>query len=407
MIRKRVCVYTICKNEENNIDRWFESVKDADIICIVDTGSTDSTVEKIKQYMNRKDYNRIMYDTFIQEEFSFSVARNYALDLVKNHIIENIDLYKSSCTELDDFVFVSLDLDEFIEPDGINKIRLLWDREYDTIELCGKSIIIDKNGNESVESTSFVQHKIHSRHFYWERDVHEIIKRDGINKKDWIICNSPVSYNHIQDKNKERNYYQLLKNSFQKGDRSSNTLVYLAWEAYEHSDYEDMYKYASLGLETVLDIPFDENYEDFQYILCLKRYIALYYSNNKNWEAAYKIYLECIEIFAQGKFPRTRVIYMEIARVAWEIDKARAIMYYSQLFDIHCPEEYWVENFNLYTSQAEAELYSELSNAYFYSDLGYDYQLQSIFYAEIAYGLNNNNNVIKYNLEYIKNYFKK
>lgn len=407
MIRKRVCVYTICKNEENNIDRWFESVKDADIICIVDTGSTDSTVEKIKQYMDRKDYNRIMYDTFIQEEFSFSVARNYALDLVKNHIIENIYLYKCSCTELDDFVFVSLDLDEFIEPDGINKIRLLWDREYDTIELCGKSIIIDKNGNESVESTSFVQHKIHSRHFYWERDVHEIIKRDGINKKDWIICNSPVSYNHIQDKNKERNYYQLLKNSFQKGDRSSNTLVYLAWEAYEHSDYEDMYRYASLGLETVLDVQYDENYEDFQYILCLKRYIALYYSNNKNWEAAYKIYLECIEIFAKGKFPRTRVIYMEIARVAWEIDKAKAIMYYSQLFDIHCPEEYWVENFNLYTSQSEAELYSELSNAYFYSDLGYDYQLQSIFYAEIAYGLNNNNNVIKYNLEYIKNYFKK
>ena len=412
MQQNKVCVYTICKNEEKNIRKWLESVKDADLVCLIDTGSTDYTIPIIEEFISKSTYKpTLIYDILHQDEFSFSVARNYCLDVAKTHIIKNydyrMDIYNNPDWLHDtEWVFVSLDLDEFIEPGGINEIKEKWNSSYDTMEIGVNAISFDEDGNKYIESTSFVHHKVHSKDFHWVRDVHEIIEKPGVREDQWSILYTVITYEHIQDKNKERNYYQLLKNSFNKGDKSSKTLIYLAWEAYEHSDFESVYNYASLGLNIVLEDSFDQNYMDFQYILCFRRYLALYFSSKSNWTAAYNEYLKCIDIFATGKFPRTRVIYREIARVAWEIDKVKAIMYYSQFFDIHCPEEYWVEDFNLYTYQAEAEVYSELSNAYFYCDLGYDWKMQSIFYAELACGLDSENETIQYNLDCLHKYFR-
>ena len=38
----KVVVYAISKNEEQFVDRWYESIKDADDIYVLDTGSTDT-----------------------------------------------------------------------------------------------------------------------------------------------------------------------------------------------------------------------------------------------------------------------------------------------------------------------------------------------------------------------------
>ena len=45
----KVCVYAICKNEEKFVDRWYESIKEADKIVVLDTGSTDNTVQKLSK----------------------------------------------------------------------------------------------------------------------------------------------------------------------------------------------------------------------------------------------------------------------------------------------------------------------------------------------------------------------
>ena len=45
----KICIYAICKNEEKFIDRWFNSVKEADEIYVLDTGSTDNSVNKLKK----------------------------------------------------------------------------------------------------------------------------------------------------------------------------------------------------------------------------------------------------------------------------------------------------------------------------------------------------------------------
>jgi glycosyltransferase involved in cell wall biosynthesis len=62
----------IVKNEEKFLPRCMESIKGlVDEIIIVDTGSTDSTIEIAKRY-NAKIYHH-------QWENSFSKARNYSL----------------------------------------------------------------------------------------------------------------------------------------------------------------------------------------------------------------------------------------------------------------------------------------------------------------------------------------
>ena len=48
MNKYKVVVYAICKNEEKFIQRWYESMKEADNIYVLDTGSTDDTVSKLK-----------------------------------------------------------------------------------------------------------------------------------------------------------------------------------------------------------------------------------------------------------------------------------------------------------------------------------------------------------------------
>ena len=37
------------KNESKFINRWYDSVKEADYICVLDTGSNDDTFEKLKK----------------------------------------------------------------------------------------------------------------------------------------------------------------------------------------------------------------------------------------------------------------------------------------------------------------------------------------------------------------------
>lgn len=402
MNNNKVCVYTICKNEEKNINKWMESVKDADLIVLIDTGSTDNTVSKIDIWKQSSKF-KLIYDTFIQDQFSFSVARNYAFQTAYETIMEEED----DLDEIKNWVFVSLDLDEFIEPGGIDNIRSAWDyNKYDTIELAVKSICFNEYGERYIESESYVHHKVHNWKFKWVRDIHEIIQLEDKSENDWRIKHTQIYYDHIQDKQKPRDYYGLLKISYNKGDRSSKTLIYLAWEAFNHNDFEDMFNYAKFGLDIVYNNLDDENYLDYQYIICFKRYLSMYYRYKEDYINAYKELKEITDIFVQGKFPRTRLIYREIARVVWNIDRMKSIMYYHQFNEIYCPEEYWVEDFKLYEPQELAINYMEISNAYYYSGAAdKDFQQQAVLYAEKAYELDPNNETIKSNYEFFKKYF--
>lgn len=46
---KKIAIYAICKNEEKFVDKWVESMLEADYICVMDTGSTDNTFLLLQQ----------------------------------------------------------------------------------------------------------------------------------------------------------------------------------------------------------------------------------------------------------------------------------------------------------------------------------------------------------------------
>lgn len=75
-----ISVCAIVKNEEANIKDFIDNIKDfADEIVIIDTGSTDQTVEIIQKIKEKAKLN-IIFDKYIYSgEFHFGKARNYSL----------------------------------------------------------------------------------------------------------------------------------------------------------------------------------------------------------------------------------------------------------------------------------------------------------------------------------------
>ena len=57
MKKLKICVYAICKNEEKFVDRWFNSMKEADEIYVLDTGSTDNSIKLLKENRAVKNGN--------------------------------------------------------------------------------------------------------------------------------------------------------------------------------------------------------------------------------------------------------------------------------------------------------------------------------------------------------------
>ena len=84
-----VCVYAICKNEEQFADRWMDSMSEADRVLVLDTGSEDGTVEKL-----RDRGAEVTVETV--SPWRFDTARNRSLELVP----EDTDI--CVCTDLDE-----------------------------------------------------------------------------------------------------------------------------------------------------------------------------------------------------------------------------------------------------------------------------------------------------------------
>ncbi len=83
-MQKLLSVCVITKNEENNLEKCLKSVKSiADEIIVVDTGSTDKTLEIAQQFTNN-----IFHFEWI---YNFSTARNFALEKATGQFILSID----------------------------------------------------------------------------------------------------------------------------------------------------------------------------------------------------------------------------------------------------------------------------------------------------------------------------
>lgn len=178
----RIAVYAIACNEEKHVHRWASSASDADVIVMVDTGSTDQTVSRARELGVTVHELKVV-------PFRYDEARNRALALVP----ADIDM----C--------VSLDLDEVLHDGWREQLEDAW-RQGATRVRCW----YEWPWSESYPVLRFtIAERIHARHGYrWRYPVHEGIVSLGPE----IEVTSPLEIRHLRDSVGSRPHYlELLR----------------------------------------------------------------------------------------------------------------------------------------------------------------------------------------------------
>lgn len=207
----KIAVYSICKNESKNIKRYLDSIKDADHILVLDTGSTDDSIELLRKYGGPN--LRVEQGTIIP--WRFDVARNTALMLLP----KDID------------VCVKLDIDETMDPGWIEAIEESWQPDTTRIHYWF-------NYDEGYK---YQASWIHSRHGYvWRHPAHEVL-HNTLPQVDAYKLDGKLSTTHHRDLCKPRNYLEMLKSAVIE-DRCSRNLYYLGREYFYGSMHEDAIK---------------------------------------------------------------------------------------------------------------------------------------------------------------------
>jgi glycosyltransferase involved in cell wall biosynthesis len=204
----KIAVYTIAKNEESFVRTWQNSAKDADYLFILDTGSTDNTVNLAKEL-------GVEVQTQIINPWRFDVARNAALSFLP----EDIDM----C--------IALDMDEVLI-DG-------WREELE------KAIAEDTTrpryeytwswNEDGSPGLVYGGDKIHTRHNYtWKHPVHEVIICLAEETQKWYN----LEIHHHPDSTKSRSQYlPLLEIAVQEDPDDDRNAFYYARELFYHVDY--------------------------------------------------------------------------------------------------------------------------------------------------------------------------
>ena len=210
MKKYKIVVYAICKNESMFVDRWVDSMKEADEIVVLDTGSTDDTVERLKKR------NVTVYEKKISP-WRFDTARNESLALVK----EDTD------------ICVCTDLDEVFLPGWRKVLENTWE-ETTTRARYNYNWKLDEEKNPLV---SFWIDKIHSRqNYHWQNPVHEIL----ITKEKEEIKEEEITLNHFPDSQKSRSsYLPLLEISVEEDPENDRNLHYLGREYMFYQKWEE------------------------------------------------------------------------------------------------------------------------------------------------------------------------
>lgn len=225
----KIGIYSICKNEEENFAGWWNSVKDADEIFVLDTGSTDKTLDLLQEkfaetFVVKKNFR---YNYYGDRPFEFDVARNCALD----------GLMWGSQVPVDYAVWV--DFDETF-PDGwIDQLRK-------TLTACIEQGVPLPNSMQFTNrfegsETSWYQTRGHiPRDYMWKYSAHEVLMpKDHVNDEAIGRCDVEITH---PNKDIRNDYTDLLIRSHEKY-ADGRTSYYLGREFYYNRDWENASRY--------------------------------------------------------------------------------------------------------------------------------------------------------------------
>lgn len=289
MKKNKVCVYAISKNEEKFAKRWYESMKEADEVYVLDTGSTDNTVNILKNLGAKVTIKEI-------NPWRFDVARNESLSLVPK----------------DCDICVCTDLDEIFNKGWRKKLESLWKNGVNHIRY-NYNWSHDENGKPLI---NFYIEKIHSRNdFKWIHPVHEVLEFSG-EKQIWETTNE-ITLDHFPDDTKSRSsYLPLLELSVKEKPNNDRNMHYLGREYMFYGRWNEaidtLIKHLSLKSATWKDER-----------CASMRFISRCYKNLKRYDEA-KMWLDK----AINEAPYLRDPYMERAILEYELNNYKEVKKY-------------------------------------------------------------------------------
>lgn len=220
----KVCVYAISKNEEKFVTKWVNSMKEADEIYVLDTGSTDNTVSLLKEA-------GVHVEQEIISPWRFDVARNKSLELVPD----------------DCDICVCTDFDEVFERGWREKIENAWDENTTRCQYTYHWSLDEKDQ----PIVSFFLNQVHKKKGYqWTHPVHEVL---SYTLGEEVVASCPdVILKHYPDSSKSRSsYLPLLELSVREDPDDDRNMHYLGREYM----YYEMWDKAIETLKKHLTLP--------------------------------------------------------------------------------------------------------------------------------------------------------
>ena len=145
----KIGVYALCKNEEKHVFDWAESASGADVLVVTDTGSTDTTVQRLKAA-------GVTVATGYVCPWRWDDAHNLSL----HHLPPDVD------------VAIRLDLDERLQPGWRQALERAW--VDGTNNLRYRYVWSWKDHPGGQPDLEFFCDRVHARHgFRWTGATHE------------------------------------------------------------------------------------------------------------------------------------------------------------------------------------------------------------------------------------------
>ena len=247
-LQMKIAVSAISHNEEKHVKRFCDSAKDADIIHIADTGSTDKTVEIAKEC-------GVIVSEICITPWRFDHARNAALALIP----KDID------------IIVSIDLDEVLEPGWREEIERVW-IPGETTRLrymfdwgCGVKFqyekIFAKNG-----------------YYYWH-PVHEYPRPDARIKEIYAYTDKLLVSHHPDPTKSRGQYLDLLALSVKEDPVCPRNAFYYARELSFYGRWDE----SITELKRYLALPGADWINERSY--AMRTLAKCYEGKNEPWEA--------------------------------------------------------------------------------------------------------------------------
>jgi glycosyltransferase involved in cell wall biosynthesis len=237
-----VTLYAICKNEEENIEKFIENSKKFSHTVVVDTGSTDNTVQLL-----RGAGITVYEHPQTREEFDFSVARNQALSYVETDWAFSLDFNE----DISDLFFDGLEVisDEFT---AFRHER--YDKEGENEPTVGQSAHI----------------RFHrTKNYTWINAVHEtplFLSSEKYPEEVSVDTTIKITKNIHNTVDKELFYLSICEREYNKNSKN----LYYLWFIFKHYfEVKDIEKSITLGQEYLNEsIPYFDPSRIDVFIIC-------------------------------------------------------------------------------------------------------------------------------------------